>query len=167
MEKLKIKVLSKINITSDERNTRFNTIDKSATCQKSRLLRLRNKLSATMNFVSRATWFEFGEKSNKFFLNLIKTRQNQKLMHRIISGDKTFEGQDQVSKGITEFYNELYSSKPTKPTGKDYFYKNCPKLSEDPKKVFRPRLESKRSVRSTFNLQRFFTWTRRNPLRNI
>jgi hypothetical protein len=47
-------------------------------------------------------WFEFGEKSNKFFLNLIRSRQNQKLIGKIRNDTKEFVGQDQVSKGITE-----------------------------------------------------------------
>ena len=65
-----------------------------------------------MAFVSRAKWFEYGEKSNKFFLNLTESRQNQKLIIRIRNNEKEFAGQDQVSKGITELYRELFSSQP-------------------------------------------------------
>ncbi len=134
MEELKIKLLSKPNITSEEMKTRVHTIENSTNYLKSRLLKLRTKLSATMAFVSRAKWFEYGEKSNKFFLNLTKTRQNQKLINRIRSGGKTYEGQNQVSEGITEFYKELYSAKPTESFEGDNFYENCPKLSEEQKK---------------------------------
>jgi hypothetical protein len=55
-----------------------------------------------MGFVSRARWFQYGERSNKFFLNLIKSRQNQKLISKIRNNEKEFFGQDQVSKGITD-----------------------------------------------------------------
>jgi len=65
-----------------------------------------------MAFVSRAKWFEYGEKSNEFFLNLTESRQNQKLIIRIRNNEKEFAGQDQVSKGITELYRELFSSQP-------------------------------------------------------
>ena len=40
---------------------------------------LRNKLSEHLAFKSKAKWFEYGEKSNKFFLNLAKSRQNKNL----------------------------------------------------------------------------------------
>ena len=60
-----------------------------------------------MAFVSKARWLEYGEKSNKFFLNLIKCRQKQKLIR---NNEKTYVGQDQVSRGITDFYKELYSA---------------------------------------------------------
>jgi len=135
MEDLRIKLLSKSNVTINESSTRLNMIDKSVTCLKSKLLRLRSRLSSTMNFTSRAKWFEYGEKSNKFFLNLTKARQNQKLISRIKDGNQTYEGQDQVSRGITNFYRKLYSSKPTEQTHNDDFYKNCPKLSEDQKQL--------------------------------
>jgi hypothetical protein len=40
-------------------------------------------------------------------------------------------GQDQVSKGISELYRELYSSQSTEQKHKDNFYENCPKLSKE------------------------------------
>ncbi len=83
-----------------------------------------------MAFVSRAKWFEYGEKSNKFFLNLTKSRQNQKLICKIKNGEEEFVGQNQVSKGITDFYRELYSAKPKEQKNEDNFYEYCPKLSE-------------------------------------
>ncbi len=46
--------------------------------------------------MSRARWFEYGERPNKFFLNLIKSRQNQKLINKIRYNEKEFVGQDQV-----------------------------------------------------------------------
>jgi hypothetical protein len=134
MEELKIKLLLKPNITSEDMKKRVHIIENSTNYLKSKLLKLRIKLSATMAFVSRAKWFEYGERSNKFFLNLTKTRQNQKLINRIRSGGKTYEGQHQVSEGITEFYKELYSAKPTERSVGDDFYENCPKLSEEQKK---------------------------------
>ena len=48
-----------------------------------------------MVFVSRAKLFEYGEKSNNFFLNLIKSRQNHKLISKITKNEKEFAGQDQ------------------------------------------------------------------------
>jgi hypothetical protein len=64
---LKVRVLSGPGISQEEMNGRLNTIEKAATSLKSKLLKLRKKFSDTMAFVSRAKWFEYGEKSNKFF----------------------------------------------------------------------------------------------------
>jgi hypothetical protein len=50
-----------------------------------------------MTFVSKAKWFEYGKKSNKFFLNLNKSRQNQKLINTIQNDEKVCVGQDEVS----------------------------------------------------------------------
>jgi ribosome-associated translation inhibitor RaiA len=123
-EDLKITALSGTDISQEEMNTRIEAIDKAVTSLKSKLVKLRKKFSDTMAFVSRAKWFEYGEKSNKFFLNLNKSRQNQKLIKKIRNDEKVFVGQDQVSKGITEFYRELYSSQPTEQNNEDNFYKN-------------------------------------------
>ncbi len=110
---------------------RVDTVEKAATSLKSKLTEPRKKFCDTMAFVSRAKWFEYGEKSNKFFLNLIRSRQNQKLIGKIRNKEKEFVGQDQVSKGITEFHRDLYSSQPTKLKNEDNFYENCPKLTEE------------------------------------
>ena len=131
MENLKVKVLTKPDISQEEKNLRVDTVEKAATSLKSKLTQLRKKFSDTMAFVSRAKWFEYGEKSNKFFLNLIRSRQNQKLIGKIRNNEKEFVGQVQVSKGITEFYRDLYSSQPTEQKNEDNFYENCPKLTEE------------------------------------
>jgi hypothetical protein len=69
VEDLKERVLSRQGISQEEMNGRVDTIEKAVTSMKSKLLKLRKKFSNTMAFVSRAKWFEYGEKSNKFFLN--------------------------------------------------------------------------------------------------
>ncbi len=131
IEDLKVTVLSRTDISQEEINTKVETIDNAVTSLKSKLPKLRKKFSDTMTFVSRAKWFEYGKKSNKLFLNFIKSRQNQKLINKIQNDEKVFVGQDQVSKGITDFYRELYLSQPTEQNNEDNFNENCPKLSEE------------------------------------
>jgi len=133
MEELKIKVLSKPNIAEDERSERSEKIDKAVTFLKSKLSNLRKNFSDTMSFISRAKWFEYGEKSNKFFLNLNKARQNQKLISKIRNGEEIYIGQERVSEGITEFYRKLYAEERKTKNPKDNFYENCPKLTEEQK----------------------------------
>lgn len=95
-----------------------------------------------MSFVSKAKWFEFGEKSNKFFLNLNKVRQNQKVIRQIRDEEKVYSGQEEVMRGITKFYNDLYSEKQTDKNDDKSFYDNCPKLSE----VQKENLETELSI---------------------
>ena len=83
MENLKLRVLTKPDISQEEKSTRVDTVEKAATSLQSKLTQLWKKFSDTMAFVSRAKWFEYGEKSNKFILNLIRSRQNQKLIGKI------------------------------------------------------------------------------------
>ncbi len=97
IDNLKLRVLTKPDISQEERNLRVDTVEIAATTVKSKLTELRKKFSDTMAFVSSAKWFEYGEKSNKFFLNLIRSRQNQKLIGKFRNNEKEFVGQDQVS----------------------------------------------------------------------
>ena len=131
MEDLKVKIITKPNLDQEEKIRKSEKVDEATTNLKSKLAILRRKFSDTLAFVSKAKWFEYGEKSNKFFLNLNKCRQKQKLISKIRNNEKEFVGQDQVSKGITEFYRELYSAQPTENINDDSFFDNCPKLTED------------------------------------
>jgi hypothetical protein len=109
---------------------RIEIVDKAINDLKIKLMQLRAKISNTLAFKSKIKWFEYGEKSNKFFLNLIKSRQNQKLISNIKNGSEQYEGKD-VMKGIKDFYANLYSVKPrTLQNNDNYnFYENCPKLT--------------------------------------
>jgi hypothetical protein len=134
IENLNLKVLTKSSIDQEEKGRRIETIEQATTSLKSTILKLLKKFSDSMAFVSRARWFEYGERSNKFFLNLIKSRQNQKLIYKIRNNGKYFVSQDQVSRGITDFYRELYSAQPTEQENEDNFYENCPKLTDEQSK---------------------------------
>jgi hypothetical protein len=65
MENLKLRVLTKPDISQEEKSTRVGTVEKAATSLKSKLTELRKKFSDSMAFVSRAKWFEYGEKSKQ------------------------------------------------------------------------------------------------------
>ncbi len=61
----------------------------------------------------------------------VRSRQNQNLICKIKNNEKEFVGQDEVSRGITYFYRELYAVQPTDQKNESKFYENCPKLSEE------------------------------------
>ena len=134
MENLKIKFLSEHSKSVDVER-KGEKIETAITNLKSLLLRLRSNLSENWKFNTTAKCFEYGEKLNKFFLNLNKSKQKQKLIHRIKNSGKEYKGQEEVQNCIKEFYQELYSLKPiARENSEDDFYVNCPKLSQENKK---------------------------------
>jgi len=128
IEELKIE---KIRILVGNDNTsNMEKIDVAITTIKNKLQAQRQKLTDSLKFISKAKWFEYGEKSNKFFLNLNKSRQKQKLISTIRNEDKEMSGQKDVMKCIKEFFQDLYSKKITINPQNDEFYANCPKFDE-------------------------------------
>jgi hypothetical protein len=136
LENLKIESLKRSSSPSQKEK-----IESALNIMKNSVRALREKLSETLNFTSRARWFEYGEKSNKFFLNLNKRRQKQKLIDRIRSGDTTYEGHKEVSDGIKQFYQDLYRVRPRNRNPDRSFYENCPKLSEENKDLMEKNLD--------------------------
>ena len=134
IEHLKIKLYEKPNILNEDRTKRIEVIDKAITTLKMNLTSLRKNLNDKLTFTTKAKWFEYGEKSNKYFLNLNKKKQAQKSINQIKNGNETFTGQEQVTKGVSSFYRELYSEKVPTGMNDSKFYEHCPKLSEDQKR---------------------------------
>ena len=131
LDELKISILDKNKNNPQDIKERIDVVDSAITALKSKLLQQRNLLSNYLNFKSRTKWFEYGEKSNKFFLNLAKSKVNQSLITSITCNNKTVTGQEDVKTEIVNFYRTLYETKPRNSTGEDNFYKNCPKLTND------------------------------------
>jgi len=131
MENLKIKIHTNKKISEENKSERLKIMDVAILNLKSSVQSLRRDLNNKMTFYSQAKWFEYGEKSNKFFLNLNKKRQNQKIISKISDGENVYFGQEQTSKGITNFYRNLYKKKPRNEDENNHnFYDNCPKLSD-------------------------------------
>jgi len=131
MQDLKIKVTEKItkNNTINEVKIKIESIENAITALKSDLINLNDKLNIKCKFASKAKWYEQGEKSNKFFLNLTKLRQSQTLIASIKNKDKEYKGQEEVTTGITEFYKKLYKKNCKEDNSQDdTFYDKCPKL---------------------------------------
>jgi len=110
-------------------------IDNAISRLKGKLQNLKTRLENKINFITKAKWFEYGEKSNKFFLNLNKSKQKKKLIKKIKDGSKEYSGHNQVAEGITNFYRQLYSKKDVQEQTTDNddnedFYSECPKLSD-------------------------------------
>ena len=59
---------------------------------------------------SKLEFIEHGEKNNKYFLNIEKSRQAQKSINKFIYGNKTFTSTDDILNEEVRFYTELYTS---------------------------------------------------------
>ena len=65
---------------------------------------LRQRQSADTAFKAKAKWYEYSEKSNKYFLNLNKKFKKQKLIIKMVCDGVTFKGHANVVTGISAFY---------------------------------------------------------------
>jgi exonuclease III len=101
---------------------------------------LKNEESERLIFRSRVKWAEKGEKSNNYFLTLLKERQRKMQIRKIVSNGITSYKQDEISKAITKFYSNLYSKQNVKKIDeKVEMFNNLPKLdANDKEKLDRP-----------------------------
>lgn len=74
-------------------------------------------------------WREEGERSSKYFLNQISTRNISSCNASFISDGKILNSISDIMEYGTSFYADLYSKVPTCQTNGD-FLSNCPKISE-------------------------------------
>ncbi len=132
LETLRVKVAPESNIETESPDENVNKIDKA-------IFTIRNKLEVTRRmfskeglFRSRVKWFEYGEKSNKFFMNLCSFRGKQKVITNIKNGEEEGRGQLKVMEIIRKFYGNLYAKDEREEQVKDESYYNlCPKLKND------------------------------------
>jgi hypothetical protein len=76
MESLKIKFHKNQIVTIEEKQRRIEAIEKAILTLKTSTSKLKQESINKLSFASKAKWYEFGEKSNKYFLNLNKVKQN-------------------------------------------------------------------------------------------
>jgi hypothetical protein len=89
----------KVDVCSESRNEiaqQKEKIESALTNLKAVLQKLRHNLSESWKFNSIAKWFEYGEKSNRFFLSLNKSKQKQKMISKIKKDDVKYKGQEEV-----------------------------------------------------------------------
>jgi exonuclease III len=97
---------------------------------------IKDEESSKLIFRSRAKWAEKGEKSNKYFLNLLKARQKAMIIRKIISNGTVSYKQDEISKAIKKFYQTLYKKQPDlkKPDDSELF-KDLPTITPEQNKM--------------------------------
>jgi hypothetical protein len=126
------------NINNDKFDETIKRIDKlkeAIIITEENITELRNREAQKLIFRSKAKWVEEGEKSTKYFLNLLKDRQKKMIIRKITSNGTTHFKQDEISKAIEKFYKDLYKKNESliKTTPNHEFLKDLPKLDENDK----------------------------------
>ena len=60
---------------------------------------------------SKCDWYEFGEKSSKFFLNLEKQHALQNQVRTLLCGQKEITNKNQINHQLHHFYKALFKEK--------------------------------------------------------
>ena len=106
---LKQKLVNNLTISSiEERERRLNNINLAIDRIRVKVNFCQNRYTDELAFKARVKWFELGEKSNKYFLGLLKMRQKQKFISSIICEGILYMGTLEVQIAIRKFYNNLY-----------------------------------------------------------
>ena len=87
--------------------------------------------SRNLAFRARAKWYEEGEKSNKYFLNMIKRRSAQTNIEKIVTEEGEADSQEGIATLIKNFYSSLYSEKETIIENDENYLKDLPQLSDE------------------------------------
>ena len=70
-----------------------------------------NDISNGIKIRSKCDWYEFGEKSNKFFLNLETNRATQSVVRKVIFNEQEIRGISKINNHILQFYQNLFKEK--------------------------------------------------------
>ena len=70
-----------------------------------------NDISNGVKIRSKCNWYEFGEKSNKFFLNLEPNRATQSVVRKVISNEQEITDISKINNHILQFYQNLFKEK--------------------------------------------------------
>jgi len=91
--------------------------------QKTRAERIANK--------AKCRWFDEGEKSNKYFLNLLKRRRDETTLKTLEHGDIKANSQKGIEDLVVNFYSNLYDE--NKDLSRDFnsFFPELPQLNDE------------------------------------
>ena len=89
------------NLTSEENRKLYNHY-------KNELETIYDHIADGIKIRSKCEWYEHGEKSTKFFLNLEKKRGVQNRIRKLIVEEKEITNHKEISKNIKAFYETLF-----------------------------------------------------------
>jgi len=124
---LDITISNKIESSLRELNTGLEEI----WVEKSKQLALKAKVK----------WFNEGEKSNKYFLNIINKRMKETTIKTLQNGNTVVSGQSGVENLVKEFYSDLYSEREDLDSDYDSFFPpDLPKLDQEDRNAVDKRI---------------------------
>ena len=85
------------NLENEETKIQYNTFQEE-------LNEIYEDVSKGIKIRSRCNWYELGEKSNKYFLNLEKYRASQNVLHKICVESQEITNLQNVNSAICEFF---------------------------------------------------------------
>ena len=113
-----------------------NIMENEYIAAKNGLENLHNDITAGYILRSKIQWYEEGEKSTKFFLNLEKKKAIQNTIQTLIVNGQTLNDSDAISESIKKFYMKLFEKRDVI-SESSHFLNNLglPTLSEDEKQI--------------------------------
>jgi len=84
---------------------------------------------------AKCKWFDEGEKSNKYFLNLLKRRRNETTINELVDGEETAKTQEEIESMVLKFYSNLYSEDVTLKDDYNSFFPELPQLNDEDRKM--------------------------------
>ena len=81
---------------------------------KNELDKIYNHIAEGTRIRSKCDWYNHGEKSTKFFLNLEKQRGSQNTIKKLVVDDKGIIEQTHILEHIREFYETLFKTREQK-----------------------------------------------------
>jgi len=63
-----------------------------------------------LSMKAKTRWYNEGEKSNKYFLNLLKRNSESNEMTKLNINGRITTNENEIRTGVTEFYTELYNN---------------------------------------------------------
>ena len=82
--------------------------------------------------LAKCKWFDEGEKSNKYFLNLLKRRKDETTLKELVNGGgEVTHLPEEIEAMVVKFYSNLYNEDNTLKDDKDSFFPKLPQLDEE------------------------------------
>ena len=106
----KIKLENKVKELEGNLNTIDNIQSYNIYIYKKELDSIYDHIAEGTRIQSKCDWYEHGEKSTKFFLNLEKKRGNQNQIHKLTIDEKEIDGGVEILTKIESFYETLFKS---------------------------------------------------------
>ena len=122
---------SKLNLL--ETTEKFDSNSEYIEC-KNKLEQIYTEKANGIRIRSKCDWYEYGEKSSKFFLNLEKSRANQSKVRNICKNNNEITEQKEINQELFNYYKDLFTEKlKISKTDINNYLSDCPipQLSEE------------------------------------